>query len=208
MSGVKRTKAEVWKRAFEMLRMAEYAAADTAGADPTKWRAGAMNVAVYGRAVTGMVEGLRPIEAGFDDWFKPRTAEMNKDPLMRFFYVLRSSVLKEGDLPTTVTTDVNHLDSKIMSTLMNDAPAGTEELFFGDELGGNGWKVRLPDGSMTKVYFKIPEEVLTSQVNFENPPTEHNGQPITDHSVANLCRLYVRALRRFLNDAIKHFGRE
>lgn len=51
---------------------------------------------VFGRAVTNVIQTLRNSVEGFDEWYIPHGEAMSRDPLMRFFYKLRSQILKEG----------------------------------------------------------------------------------------------------------------
>jgi hypothetical protein len=80
--------------------------------------------------------------------------------------------------------------------------------FLGDSVGGHGWEVQLPDGSIEKVYFDLPPEVAD---NFEfefllsDPPDEHDGRPIEDKSIANLGGLYIAALSRMVDDFVERF---
>jgi hypothetical protein len=62
---------------------------------------GVFDIAVYGRSVTLALQKFGHWdEAGFDAWYAPRRAEMNADPLCRFFYVLRTEIL-HGVTPVT-----------------------------------------------------------------------------------------------------------
>jgi hypothetical protein len=55
-------------------------------------------VVVFGRATTNVLQGLRGAvgTARFDGWYAPYVAEMRADPLMHFFYDMRTTVLKIG----------------------------------------------------------------------------------------------------------------
>lgn len=55
--------------------------------------AGLRNLIVFGRAVTNVLQTLRGTEPAFDEWYKPRRDEMASDPLLKYFYTLRSQVL-------------------------------------------------------------------------------------------------------------------
>lgn len=54
-------------------------------------------VAVFGRSVTFVLQGLRGVYGeAFDAWYEPRQAELAADPVAGFFKNLRNEVLKEG----------------------------------------------------------------------------------------------------------------
>ena len=59
-------------------------------------------------------------------------------------------------------------------------PEGANGFFIGDNLGGSGWEVYLPDGSTEKYYVAMLDEIQSQiQVNlhFPDPPKRHDGQP-------------------------------
>jgi hypothetical protein len=57
-----------------------------------------MHITVYGRATTNVLQKLRSVNrAEFDAWYAPVRAWMKDDPLMKYFYELRSRILKEGE---------------------------------------------------------------------------------------------------------------
>jgi hypothetical protein len=54
-------------------------------------------VAVCGRSVTFVLQNLRSISRDeFEAWYAPWVAEMQPDPLLRYFNELRTKFLKEG----------------------------------------------------------------------------------------------------------------
>jgi hypothetical protein len=56
------------------------------------------HIAVYGRATTNVLQNLRGVVAGFDEWYAPIREWMEGDPLMKYFYKLRTRILKEGEV--------------------------------------------------------------------------------------------------------------
>jgi hypothetical protein len=51
---------------------------------------------VYGRSVTFHLQKEFSKYSGFDDWYREKREEMEKDPLFRFFLEKRNYILKEG----------------------------------------------------------------------------------------------------------------
>lgn len=85
-------------RAGTMLQLVELGLADID--DPAmeylRIMRGLYNIAVFGRAVTNALQGLRTYDRqAFDEWYEPWRAEMQDDPLCRFFYELRTDLLKK-----------------------------------------------------------------------------------------------------------------
>ena len=63
----------------------------------------------FGVATSHALQNLRSTEPGFDDWWKPRSQSLAADPLARYFYVLRSVLLKEGYLRATTAVTSYHV---------------------------------------------------------------------------------------------------
>ena len=68
-------------------------------------------MSVFGRAVTNVLQHLRSFdpydEGAFDRWYEPWVTEMRTDPLLRYFYELRSAFLK--DITPTITVMLHAL---------------------------------------------------------------------------------------------------
>lgn len=161
------------------------------------------NVIVWGRAVTNVLQQLRGKADGFDDWYQPWRDEMAADPLLKFLYRQRSEILKAGNDPRLSTG----VEITSFSTAdLPQPPPNARGFFIGDQYGGNGWEVELPDGTLDKIYVSLPEDRVRSYVRMLDAPTEHLGQPLADVSVAAICDLYVAYLGRLVAEAEATFG--
>lgn len=212
MTATPRTKAQIFANTREMLAMAEAGLADAAGRDPRRRRAGLMNLFTYGRSVTFAIQTMKHTDPAFEDWWKLYQERMKSDPLMNYFNTARTDVLHEGQLSAHTSTVIGANGPVNIGALVREinkhAPPNTVGTFFGEgSTGGNGWNVRMPDGSIQKVYFDIPDNPhVKSELLLPNPPTEHEGQPITDTSIANLGQLYIATLKRIVNEFEVEFG--
>lgn len=169
---------------------------------------GLHNVVVFGRAVTNVLQGLRSsVGEEFDRWYGPKQEEMRNDKLLQHFYKMRSEVLKEGVVRTRVGVQIDYLNTSELQPLMANPPEGATAFFIGDQLGGSGWTVELPDGTFTKFYVKLPEE-LRLQISFhlDKPIRRHLGRRPDDQSAAGLSRLYIDYLRNLVSEAEARFG--
>jgi hypothetical protein len=93
--------SNVMTRAGTMLQLVELGLSDIDDPEPNPVRItrGLYNIAVFGRAVTNALQVLRSFDRpAFDDWYAPWLAEMSDDPLCRFFYALRTDLLKKTDI--------------------------------------------------------------------------------------------------------------
>jgi hypothetical protein len=203
-----RTVASVLSDATETLKTAEFGLADFTGSDPIRRIAGLRNLVVFGRAVTNVLQNLRSVVGAdvFNKWYEPVQAEMKLDEVMRFFYEMRTEILKEGTLKTFTSNTVNFSGAQ-MAPILSNPPRGAKAFFIGDQLNGAGWNVELPDGSIEKYYVTLPEGIRT-QANFHFPaaPTSRNGETIADNSAEGLARLYMDSLRSLLERAKAEFA--
>ena len=196
--------ADALQRTRATLRRAELALEDLERATDGERRVAAMtNVVVTGRAVTNVLQNLKSAASGFDKWYQPWQAEMRQDALLRYLYELRSEILKEGRDRTGSST---YISSFRYPEDLPPAPPNAVRFFMGDRYGGNGWEVRLEDGTVQKMYVTLPPHQVRSWLSFRDLPTEHLGKPIGETSLENVCRLYVQYLRRLVDAAEKEFG--
>lgn len=206
-----RDKARVLANVQEMLEMAQAGLADVLSGDPRRRRPGLMNLITYGRSVTFTLQNLRNAEPTFDEWYAPLQRKMADDPLMQFFNRARTKLLKEGELGAGAQTVVGAGGPVNVGALIQQlnryAPPNTVATFFGEaRTGGNGWEVRMPDGSIQRRYFQLPRETgVESALRFIEPPDQHDGRPITDTSIENLGSLYISFLSRLVHEALRKF---
>jgi hypothetical protein len=192
--------------------MAEAGLADAVSRNPQRRRAGLMNLFTYGRSVTLAIQTMKHANPGFAEWWEPYQRAMKGDPLMAYFNEARTDVIHEGQLSVRTSTVIGASGpvdlAALVRPLNQHAPPNTVGTFFGDSgTGGDGWVVRMPDGSTEKIYFSLPDTVdIKSDLRLPDPPTEHNGQAITDTSIANLGTLYLDTLKRIVEDFEARFA--
>ena len=81
-------------RAGTMLRMVRQGLRDMQETDQDRILLGFLGVVVFGRSMTLVMQNLRRHDQeAFDSWYAPWQEEMKGDPLMRYFYVLRTMVI-------------------------------------------------------------------------------------------------------------------
>jgi hypothetical protein len=82
-----------WAGAF--LRVVRQGLRDMEETEHDRVLLGFFSVVVFGRAVTNALQNLRTFdERAFDEWYEPWQREMRNDPLLRWFYKLRTDILK------------------------------------------------------------------------------------------------------------------
>ena len=93
------------------------------------------------------------------------------------------------------------MDGSDLQRLRANPPPRTKGFFMGDQLGGSGWEVELPDGTTAKFYVQLPPDLAVT-INLHLP---HN--PMSDQPISDLCERYVTELERMVSDAVEYFHR-
>ncbi|MEJ7783294.1 MAG: hypothetical protein WKF96_00735 [Solirubrobacteraceae bacterium] len=208
-----RDKQRILANTREMLSMAHAGLADAKSPGPRRRRPGLMNLFTYGRSVTMAMQTMKHTDPAFEAWWQPYQAMMKSDPLMQYFNKTRTEIMHEGEL-TTVNYTVIGAEGpvnmgEVFAELSKHAPPNTVATFLGDQLGGNGWEVRMPDGSTEHVYFQLPGDVdIESGLQLHHPPDQHDGKPITDNSIATIGGLYVATLDRIVDEFVTRFSED
>lgn len=193
---------EVLKRAEDTLYTARLGAQHVNGSDPKARLAGLRNVAVFGRAVTNVLQTLRSVVTDFDAWYQPHVEAMRKDELMSFFYRIRSEILKEGSLRLSTSMTLSGNPMAFLNHF--EKPPGAKGFFIGDNIGGSGWEVETSEGVAEKFYVNLPSDLpglkVDMKVHFADAPVSFSGT-----SANELCERYLEKLQSLLDDAKAKF---
>ena len=169
--------------------------------------AGLRNVIVWGRAVTNVLQNLRTVieRQAFDSWYQPKQIEMRDDPTFKYLYELRSQVLKEGTHGlTTGGVDIRSMNTRDIFNAPK--PPGAGSFFMGDELGGSGWFIRRPDGTLEKYYAMLPATVDgTTWAKFISNTAEKDLEP-PDDTIEVMFKKYLSYLSSLVEEAAEVFG--
>ena len=201
-----KTTASILASAEQTLTTARAGFDDLVGSRPERRLPGLRNLVVFGRAVTNVLQNLRSTEPAFDEWYAPFVREMESDPLMRFLYKLRSEILKEGTVPTSVNAYIHRLEFPHDLTKFGPPPPNARSFFIGDQNGGSGWEVALPDGQVAKYYAALPGDIGQVTVHLAGAPTDHLGQQLKDNRVETICAACLDYLGRLVTQAKRRFG--
>ena len=143
-----RNAQDVINEAGELLQTAQFGLEDM----KTKLgraKTGLRNAVVFGRMTTFALQNLKSVTSDFDPWYARKQAEMKADPLMRYFHELRTSIEKKAATPTSASAHIHSFSSEDMKRF-EPRPRGARGFFTGDQNGGSGWEVQLPDGRKEK----------------------------------------------------------
>ena len=84
-------------RAGTLLRMVRQGLRDMGDTGEDRILFGFLGVVVFGRSMTLIMQNLRTYdEKAFNEWYTPYEDEMKGDPLMKYFYKLRTKIIHEN----------------------------------------------------------------------------------------------------------------
>lgn len=169
------------------------------GQDPRKRMAGFRDLVVFGRAVTNVLQNLRHTEGNaFEEWYQPKVKEMENDRVLKCLYELRSQILKEGMIRTTIDMTFTGSPGTLMQQYQ--PPPGAKGFFMGDNIGGCGWEIELEPGVTEKFYIDVPDNLpglqLTIDVHLLDSPEELKGKTIKE-----LSEYYISYLSALVKEA-------
>jgi hypothetical protein len=118
-------------------------------------------------------------ETAFEAAFQSHWQDIESDQLFTCLVRLRNELYHEK--PTRIATGMYIRQIVVSPDLMGPAPAPNASMFIGDQLGGSGWEVPQPDGSVEKFYRELPEGSV--EIHYQLPerlqPSEHKGEDVS-----------------------------
>lgn len=191
-------------KAEETLQTARYGFDDLTSGNRQRRFSGIRNLVVFGRSVTFVLQNLKtPVgEVAFNEWYEPIQEQMKSDVLMKYFVTLRNEILKQGKLPISTSASIN-INSGDMAKF-GTPPPGAKGFFVGDQAGGSGWEIELPDGTTEKYYVEIPESMAKVQQHFSELPVPEDDE-LKRKSIEDLCAYYLDKLENILDSARSSF---
>ena len=173
------------------------------GKDPKARIAGLRNLVVFGRAVTNVLQNLRStVGESFDEWYQPKVEEMRNDQVLKYFYKLRSQILKQG---TVNTSSAMLLSGNPMALIQKfQAPPGAKAFFMGDNLGGCGWEVEVDEGVTEKYYVDVPDNIEGLEMNI-NVHLLDAPEKLKEQNIQELSEYYLGYLENLVNEANRVF---
>jgi len=205
MSDPKNNIRLIMQRAEEILQTAKHGYDDLVSSDRTRRFTGLRNLIVFGRSVTFVLQNLKSVagEQEFNNWYEPKQEEMKQDPLLKYFVTARNEILKQGKLNVATSAQIHSFSTADMHKF-GPPPSGAKGFFIGDQSGGTGWEVELPDGSIEKYYVDLPTSIGEVKQHFADIP-EANSPELKGKPVEELCRLYLTRLETLVDEARKVF---
>lgn len=140
-------------------------------------------------------------------WFKELSVAVKSDSLLSFFRSERNMILKEGvDTikgvcvrakpgamasagPEGFTFRWSTTENGLQEILV-PRPANAKSSFMGDQSGGMGYFIELPDGTQVKQYVHVPLECAQVTLFYPEAPLEHLGKQLETREAKVLLALY------------------
>ena len=199
-----KTTQDILKSAEETLFTAQTGFEMLKNTDAKIGMVGLRNLIVFGRAITNVLQNLRSTEGeDFDTWYAPKVEEMRSDTIMKYFYKLRSEILKQGSLKTSSAVSFSGNPNELFNLF--PPPPNHKGFFLGDSLGGSGYEVEVQPGVIEKFYVQIPQNTpgvqITVSLQFLTPPQE-----IADMQVEQMCDHYLKYLQGLVEEAKLKFS--
>jgi len=191
-----KTSAELVESAEDMLRLAEQGLEWLESEARDKRLAGLRNILVFGRASLLAISALRRRHPGFDDWYEQNWAGMRDDTEMKDLETVRQLVLKDAKPGGVIT----QLMVRSAGRSHGAPPKHARAFFTGDRLGGTGWEVVMPDGSVEKYYVAISQAIRPHGFGFKAEGTSAGA------CLEPMMGKYVAHLREMLRSAREHFA--
>jgi hypothetical protein len=203
---VSRTKtSEILRRAKDTLETARAGLKDVEG-HPSRRLTGLRNLVVFGRAFTNVLQNLRSTESNFDAWYAPHQQQLAADPMMKFFYDLRTRILKRGETGVGAFTHLKSFQPSRDMARFGPSPPNAKGFFIGDQAGGTGWQVEVSPGVVEPYYVDLPSDIGSAGLFFTDAPSRISGSPPTEAEVTRLCTYYLAHLDRLYRAAVQEFG--
>ena len=128
---------------------------------------------------------------------------MASDKVLKYFYKLRSEILKKGSIKTTTSMTLSGNPMALMQQYK--APPGTKAFFMGDNIGGCGWEVEVEPGVTEKFYVDVPDNIpgleMTINVHLLDAPKDLKGRSVLElgnHYFSYLAALVKEAKMKFV----------
>jgi hypothetical protein len=189
------------------LEMAQYGLMDLKSKNVKFHELGLRNLAMHGRSVTFVLQNMRGKVEGFEEWYKEIQEEMKSSELCSFFRDLRNEIEKQGKVrDTSINTHISQFNTDMLDRLPRPKNAKILGFFMGDQLGGSGWGIELPDGTTDKIYLDLPKEIVNTKRFFSKSPQEHLGRSLENKTIQELGEIYYDYLSEIVGQALRKFG--
>lgn len=158
--------------------------------------AGLMNAITVSRSVTNILQNLKHMVDGFEEWWREHIQFLDT-PEGRWVVSTRNLIEKQGTIGAFGVAVNASLTGEMFEAIQAAAPPGTKGMFIGDRFGRSGWELEYEDGTVDTVYFSVPEGALDMAMEVPELPRPRVVEFFPDY-LAGLNRLVDEAEAEFV----------
>lgn len=156
---------------------------------------GMYNAVTSGRSVTFVLQKLTGRAPGFEGWYAEVREKLKADPVSKWFVELRNRMEKEGTHGDSFETV--YFKNLNPGAIARQGPPGTVDTFINGPDDLSGWNVRLPDGSITQVYFQLPASMSWSRLTIADAPGKAHLEDLLPQWLDGLEAIVEEAEQKF-----------
>jgi hypothetical protein len=171
--------------AEHLMRLAEEGFRHLSEGPPDRRFPGLRNLLVFGEAMLNQMRLLSAADPLFATWFDQHQKAASADPQLIELAKLRKAVLREPKERRDFTT----VQLASAGKGYGRRPENARVFFSGDRLGGSGWEIDIPGGTVEKYYVALPQDVGPAGYRYET------DGPSTARTIEPLARRYLAHLR-------------
>ena len=191
--------SEIISATEELLQDAKFGLDDMRH-ETRRFRSGFRNAVVFGRSVTFSLQNLRGKVPDFEIWYSNIELRMRNDDLMVFFKDIRNEIIKQASVPIEMSVELKSFNNSFISEIPR--PINARSFFIGDQMGGSGWEIILPDGKVEKYYVDLPPDNVIINKFLKNAPSLEGGRRA---DAVELVAEYLRRLEDIVKEARERF---
>lgn len=165
---------------------------------------GIRSVITCGVMTTWALQKMRSVDAGFNSWWAPLSAEMRGDPLCRYFWELRAMLEHEGmPHPILATLEFVGWAHEIVATAEVVVDTDTWGVSVDSTLNGGN----LNRGPINRTAAQGARYSRLTNFRLPSPPRRHKGQELLSDRFDALAYAYLFHLsRRVVDPAVERWG--
>jgi len=189
---------DIFNNAEESLKTAHFGLKIASGSHGQKRMMALRNAITFARPVTDILEDAKPLLGEeYSQWYDDKIEFVTEeDEVCQTLGGVRNNLLHEGKDDTYTYAKIDSMSGEEIREL---APPWADSIFIGDQYGGSGFTIELPDEEEKKFYVPIPDEMgIETGVQFKDLDTPGDAEEDV--------RYYVKVMAEMVAEAKGKFG--
>ncbi len=175
--------------------------------EPTERRYHLKNFVLHCSSVTHVVQGLRSKVSSFDEWWTSIVAVMDADPLMRYFYKLRTEILKKNAYHVSYKISPRPPHTSVTLRRSDIGPPPEHGMTFRVTGDGPFWVLHSPAGREIKsIRALLPEGCGgVGRLLFTDCPEAEFPKHFEGQDIAEVCQAHMDRLLAIVEQAYEKY---